>query len=161
MPHHLRQATSDTDWQDGCALLQHVYVHGGFTTAERAASFMARERLKGEGSFLLAISNADVVLGAVVLLKPDSGLVQFARLGEREFRLLAVHPKARGSGVGEALVRACIKKAKEEGAMGMVLWSQPTMKSAHRLYERLGFLRAPERDIIDPRVTMQVFSLVW
>lgn len=45
-----------------------------------------------------------------------------------------------------------------EGARAMVLWSQPSMSSAHRLYERLGFSRAPERDQEDPRgFTRMVF----
>ncbi|MBK9763173.1 MAG: GNAT family N-acetyltransferase [Flavobacteriales bacterium] len=43
-------------------------------------------------------------------------------------------PEARGTGVGEALVRACITQAKSIGAKAIVLWSQPTMLNAHRLY---------------------------
>ena len=151
MSFHLREATSITDRQQACALLLKVYVQGGYTTAERAAAFMTAEHLAGEGSFLIAVSEANAVLGAVILLKPDSGLIQLARDGEREFRLLAVHPSARGGGVGEALVQACIDRAGLEGATGLVLWTQPTMNAAHRLYERLGFQRVPERDSKDPR----------
>ena len=162
MSHHLREAASATDWQQACALLQQVYVQGDYTTAERAAAFMTRERLAGEGAFLIAVNGADAVVGAVIFLKPDSGLIQLARDGEREFRLLAVHPDARGGGVGEALVQACIHRAKQEGAKGLVLWTQPTMPAAHRLYERLGFLRAPERDEEDPRgFTRLVYRLLW
>jgi ribosomal protein S18 acetylase RimI-like enzyme len=30
----------------------------------------------------------------------------------------------------------------------MVLWTQPTMRAAQRLYERMGFERMPERDTV-------------
>ena len=65
--------------------------------------------------------------------------------------MLAVAPEARGKRIGEALVRACIERAMNDGARAVVLWSQPTMPAAHRLYERLGFVRAPERDQEDVR----------
>jgi ribosomal protein S18 acetylase RimI-like enzyme len=65
---------------------------------------------------------------------------------EAEFRMLAVSPKARGRGVGEALVRHCEARATADGATRMVLSTLDQMKSAHRIYERLGYRRAPERD---------------
>ncbi len=96
--------------------------------------------------------DADGRIGGVVLfLHANSALRQLARKGEREFRMLAVHPDARGTGAGEALVRACVERAIKAGAKRVVLWSQPRMLTAHRLYERLGFVRAPERDEPDDR----------
>jgi GNAT superfamily N-acetyltransferase len=65
---------------------------------------------------------------------------------EAEFRMLAVAPEARGRGVGEALVRHCETRAKADEATRMVLSTLDQMKSAHRIYERLGYRRAPERD---------------
>ena len=32
-----------------------------------------------------------------------------------------------------------------------MIWSQPRMHAAHRLYARFGFARAPERDQYDER----------
>nr|WP_307782764.1 GNAT family N-acetyltransferase [Tenggerimyces flavus] len=55
-------------------------------------------------------------------------------------------PCRRGKGVGEALVRACLKEAVAEGKHGVVLSSSTAMAPAHRLYERLGFRRAADRD---------------
>jgi ribosomal protein S18 acetylase RimI-like enzyme len=61
--------------------------------------------------------------------------------------MLAVAHAARGRGVGEALVRACAERARAvEGRVRVVLSTQRTMRTAHRLYERLGFVRTPERD---------------
>ncbi|GGJ10879.1 hypothetical protein GCM10010121_021540 [Streptomyces brasiliensis] len=60
--------------------------------------------------------------------------------------LAADHP-ARGRGVGDALVRVCVERARGvEGCARIVLSTQRTMRTAHRIHERLGFVRVPERD---------------
>jgi ribosomal protein S18 acetylase RimI-like enzyme len=66
--------------------------------------------------------------------------------GEAEIRMLVVDPGVRGAGTGEALVRACIARAARDGCTGLRLSTEPTMTTAHRLYERLGFVRAPDHD---------------
>jgi ribosomal protein S18 acetylase RimI-like enzyme len=43
-------------------------------------------------------------------------------------------------------VRACIERAQQQGCSLVRLSTEQTMASAHRLYERLGFLRTPSRD---------------
>ena len=60
--------------------------------------------------------------------------------------MLAVDPAAQGRGVGEALVRACVARAREVGAGAIVICARDFTVAAHRLYERLGFVRTPERD---------------
>jgi ribosomal protein S18 acetylase RimI-like enzyme len=61
-------------------------------------------------------------------------------------RMLGVAADARGRGVGEALVQACVQLARAAGARRVWLHTEPFMQAAHRLYARLGFARAPERD---------------
>jgi ribosomal protein S18 acetylase RimI-like enzyme len=39
-----------------------------------------------------------------------------------------------------------VDRARELGLTGVALSTQPSMGPAHRVYERLGFTRAPERD---------------
>jgi ribosomal protein S18 acetylase RimI-like enzyme len=74
-------------------------------------------------------------------------MADIARPGEAEMRMLAVARDARGRGVGEALVRACVDRARAvEGCTSVALSTQRTMVTAHRLYERLGFVRTPDRD---------------
>jgi len=154
----VRKATTDGDWAQTTSLMQRVYVDGGYTQATNAAQFMTRENLEPAGVLLIATDGAGTVVGVVLLPHEESALRQVAGANEREFRLLAVDARSRGSGIGERLVRECIERASAEGARAMVLWSQPSMSAAHRLYERLGFSRAPERDQEDPRgFTRMVF----
>ncbi len=87
------------------------------------------------------------VLGGVTFAAPGSPLADIAAPDEAEFRMLAVAHAARGQGAGEALVRACIERARAvEGVTGIVLSTQRSMAGAHRIYSRLGFVRTPERD---------------
>ncbi|MGW5197099.1 GNAT family N-acetyltransferase [Streptomyces spiralis] len=87
------------------------------------------------------------VLGGVTFVPSGGPMADIARPGEAEIRMLAVARAARGRGAGEALVRACLDRARAtEGCVRLVLSTQRTMHAAHRIYERLGFVRAPERD---------------
>jgi ribosomal protein S18 acetylase RimI-like enzyme len=147
----VRGSGSENEWQQATSLMQRVYIDGGYTAAVNTSDFMTRNNLEPAGQLLVAVDDADVVLGAVLLLHPVSALRQLAGAEEREFRLLAVDDKARGKGIGEQLVQACMDRAFAAGAQAVVLWTQPSMYSAHRLYERMGFRRAPERDQEDPR----------
>jgi len=161
MAFHIAPCT-DHEWEKAIVLLKRVYIGENYTSNEAGDAFMRREILEAGGTLLLAQDTEGAILGAVLMLPPDGGLVQVSQVGEAEFRVLAVAPEARGAGVGEALVRACITQAKSIGAKAIVLWSQPTMLNAHRLYERLGFDRVPERDQADGRgFTRMVFRLNW
>jgi ribosomal protein S18 acetylase RimI-like enzyme len=88
----------------------------------------------------------DVLVGTVTYCPIGSPWRELGSDDEAEFRMLAVSPKARGQGVGEALVRKCEERAKADGATRMVLSTLDEMTSAHRIYERLGYHRSPERD---------------
>jgi ribosomal protein S18 acetylase RimI-like enzyme len=50
-----------------------------------------------------------------------------------------VDDAARGQGVGEALNRAALAKAKAVGAKTVDLTSRPSREAANRLYKRIGF----------------------
>ena len=64
-----------------------------------------------------------------------------------EVRLLAVAPAARGLGVGVALMRECIRRARSSGAPALTLHTTDMMRAAMRMYEGMGFTRAPELDL--------------
>ncbi|MEU9476956.1 GNAT family N-acetyltransferase [Streptomyces sp. NPDC048191] len=95
---------------------------------------------------LVAMRN-DTLLGGVTFVPSPGPMADIARPREAEIRMLAVAGAARGQGAGEALVRACVDRARAtEGCRAVVLSTQRTMHAAHRIYERLGFVRTPERD---------------
>jgi GNAT superfamily N-acetyltransferase len=66
--------------------------------------------------------------------------------GDCGFRMLAVDPGVQGRGVGPRLVAECLDRARAAGCRRMVIGSTEWMTTAHRIYERLGFQRAPELD---------------
>ena len=53
---------------------------------------------------------------------------------------VVVDEAARGQGVGEALNRHALERARAEGARTVDLTSRPTREAANRLYLRLGFI---------------------
>ncbi|GAA4070837.1 GNAT family N-acetyltransferase [Streptomyces shaanxiensis] len=96
---------------------------------------------------VLVATDGDKLLGGVTFVPSGGPMADIARSGEAEIRMLAVDHTARGRGAGEALVRACVERARAtEGCVRIVLSSQRTMHGAHRIYERLGFVRTPDRD---------------
>ncbi|TCP52088.1 ribosomal protein S18 acetylase RimI-like enzyme [Tamaricihabitans halophyticus] len=103
-------------------------------------------RRAAAGELLVAIDHEGAILGSVSMALPGSEFAEIAREGELEFRMLATAPDARRRGVGHALTCAVLDRAGELGCTRVVLCSRDVMVAAHRLYERLGFSRLPERD---------------
>jgi GNAT superfamily N-acetyltransferase len=66
--------------------------------------------------------------------------------GDCGFRMLAVAPDVQGRGTGPRLVAECLERARAAGCRRMIIGSTEWMTTAHRIYERLGFRRAPELD---------------
>ena len=92
----------------------------------------------------------DTIVGTVLLvpagtvLTPPNGAS--VTLTWPEIRLLAVAPATRGHGIGAALVRECMRRARQSGAAALTLHTTEMMQVAMSMYERMGFVRAPELD---------------
>jgi len=100
-----------------------------------------------EAEVLVAADEDGRIIGGVTFAPGSTPWADIAGPGEAEFRMLVVAPGARGRGVGEALVRACADRARAlPGCVRLVLSTDAKMVSAHRIYERMGFVRTPERD---------------
>ena len=56
-----------------------------------------------------------------------------------KLRLLIIHPKARGLGLGKRLTRACIRFARRAGYGKIVLWTQSHLATARAIYQAQGF----------------------
>jgi ribosomal protein S18 acetylase RimI-like enzyme len=124
-----------------------IYVAAGFISPSsdyirRLRDAVSRAR---EAELLVATYNGEPT-GTVTYCPHGSPWAQLTVPGEAEFRMLAVVPAARGLGLGDALVRYCIARAREDGCGTLRLSTEPVMHAAHRIYRRLGFVRTPERD---------------
>lgn len=100
-----------------------------------------------EAEVLVADDGAGRIVGGVTFVPGGTRWADVARADEAEFRMLVVAPGARGRGIGEALVRACVERARAlPDCARIVLSTDSQMAAAHRVYERMGFVRTPERD---------------
>lgn len=67
--------------------------------------------------------------------------VDFPQKGIAELHRLYVRPDLRGCGLGTRLVAHAEAHAQERGVEWITLWSDTRFLDAHRLYERLGYVR--------------------
>jgi ribosomal protein S18 acetylase RimI-like enzyme len=95
---------------------------------------------------LWVAERAGAVVGTVTIALPGSPWREIAADDEGEFRMLAVSPAARRRGVGAALMGLVLDRFRSLGMGAVVLSSLAEMAAAHRIYERAGFVRVPERD---------------
>lgn len=118
-------------------------------------------RRAADADVLVAVDTDGEVLGGVTYVPgPESSSAEFTDLDTAGIRMLAVAESAQGRGVGDALVRACIARATAAGKRHIALHSTDRMTAAHRLYQRLGFVRdAPEDWEIFPGFTLLAFRL--
>lgn len=84
-------------------------------------------------TLLLARDGAEVVGTATVIVYTTPFWIK-ARIDE-----VVVDRSARGKGVGEALVKACLDVARRRGAQVAELQSGKQREVANRLYRRIGF----------------------
>lgn len=109
---------------------------------------------------LVAAEPGGPVLGTVTFVAHDGPLGEIATPEETEFRMLAVDPAAQGRGIAMLLMAHIVDASRALGRERIVCSSQPAMRAAHRVYERLGFTRLPERDWSPvPGVELQAFAL--
>lgn len=129
------------------ALTLEAYAVDGVIGADHPYAASLRDtRTRAQDAELWVAGDGSDLLGTVTWCPPGSSLQEVAGPGEGEFRMLAVAASARGRGVGEALVEHCLARARATDLDVVVLSTGDWMHAAHRLYERLGFQRAPEHD---------------
>jgi ribosomal protein S18 acetylase RimI-like enzyme len=100
-------------------------------------------RLASEGRLLVA-TTSEQVAGAVGYMPPGRSNPQIFPDDWPSIRMLVVHPRHRGSGIGKALMNACIREALEDGAHCIGLHTSPIMEVALPMYLRMGFIRDGE-----------------
>lgn len=93
--------------------------------------------VKSEATTLLvARADDDSILGAasVTVYRVPTGV-------RAVIEDVIVDGSARGRGIGEALARAALEIARQKGAAGVSLTSNPKREAANRLYLKMGFKR--------------------
>ncbi|MEY2422500.1 MAG: hypothetical protein QOI95_2567 [Acidimicrobiaceae bacterium] len=110
---------------------------------------------------LVAVDDDGALLGGVTYVADEkSPLAEHSIDGAASIRMLAVDGSRRRSGAGEALVRECIERALRDGRAEVFLHSTPWMFAAHKLYEKLGFIRDSSYDWdVTPEITLCAFRL--
>jgi len=101
---------------------------------------------RAAGATVLVAVDGDEVLGTISLAPAGTEYAEIAEPGEIELRMLAVRPDVRGRRIGQLLMRAAIERGLGWGAHAVVLSTMPEMRSAQRVYDRMGLRRTPERD---------------
>jgi ribosomal protein S18 acetylase RimI-like enzyme len=142
----LVRAASPADFPRIAELTVGAYVGDGLAPAEYVPTLADVAARAALANLLVACADDGTILGSVALVLDGHFGEVTAGPEEAGFRMLAVDPEARGRGIGERLVLACLERARATGKRRMVLSTDTRMAAAHRLYERLGFARLPERD---------------
>jgi len=97
--------------------------------AEICAQFIKSYDAAREHCWIAEVGGEPV--GSIFLVKATD---EIAKL-----RLLQVEKKARGLGVGRALVQQCIEGARQRGYRRMTLWTQSILVAARGIYKAAGF----------------------
>lgn len=98
--------------------------------AEVGAQFLRHFDPACERAWIAELANGERV-GCVLLIRNSATVAKL--------RVLIVDPKARGLGVGTALVQACIDFAKQKGYRKITLWTNSILTAARAIYVKAGF----------------------
>lgn len=102
------------------------------------------ERPAGDHVVVAVLDGTPV--GCLTYVGPHSEFFEFHDPEGASFRFFGVDPSVQGKGVGEAMVRWCIDRARLDGHRRLRIHTLDSMPAALRLYERLGFERDPDHD---------------
>ncbi len=112
---------------------------------------------------LVAVSKQGTIGGAVVYFNDMKDYGSGGKATQEQnacgFRLLGVDAKLRGLGVGKLLTAYCMEKGKKSNSKTMVIHTTKTMKTAWKMYERLGFERAGDLDFMQGNLPVFGFRL--
>jgi GNAT superfamily N-acetyltransferase len=145
----IREATKD-DFDEIARLTVAAYRALDTWVGDDYAAHLAdvATRAGAENTLVLVAEDDLRLLGSVTLTLGGGPYFEwnYGVDGDCGFRMLAVDPTVRGRGTGPRLVAECLERARAAGCRRMVIGSTEWMTTAHRIYERVGFHRAPELD---------------
>ena len=139
-------------------LTEQVYRAGGFTTDDYSLVLLDGATRVRDAIVLVATLDGRIV-ASVTLAPPGTPFAEIGRPHELEVRMLGVAAEARRLGIADRLMDEAEGLARSIGLTGVVLSTEPDMHDAHRLYERRGYERQPDRDWEVERFTLLVCTL--
>jgi GNAT superfamily N-acetyltransferase len=126
-----------------------VMTPDGWSGLEQA---MTKALASNEPVERIVAEDEGAIIGSVLLYPASSSAYgeTVAAVSAPEVRLLSVAPAGRGRGVARALMEECVQRARRAGATELGIHTSRSMLVAKRMYERMGFVRAPDRDFRPP-----------
>src|SRR5207248_6009016 len=121
------------DWRGYLAQIADVGAR-----VDRTAVLIALEEPEGRIIGSVTIEEDDVIGDDDSEIEP----------GASHIRMLGVDPSARGRGVGQALMRAAMDRARSLGKRFVTLRTTERMLAAQRMYETMGFSADPDHDMV-------------
>lgn len=100
-------------------------------------------------------------IGGMWVMRDDEGTVVGSIAANRidgptvELHRLYLDAHLRGRGLGRRLLETAVDWAREHGAWRIELWSDTRFADAHRLYERLGYVKSDARTLDDVNHTVE------
>lgn len=133
-PQEIRPASGPSDIEEARRLFEEysrwIGVDLSFQNFAEELQNLPGDYAPPTGILLLARSGG-AMAGCIAVRKIDGSTCEMKRLFVRD--------ACRGKGTGVALANAAVQWAREMGYARMLLDTLPSMGSAHRLYERMGF----------------------
>jgi len=119
-----------------------ITEHWKVEAADRKALDSPFESIIDVGGAILIGELGSSVVGTVALIPLEEGTVELAKM--------TVSKAARGTGLGFALGKAALARARAMGARKVYLESNTILTPALSLYEKLGFQRLPDNARASP-----------
>jgi GNAT superfamily N-acetyltransferase len=119
--------------------------------AEIAAGFVRDFQPKRERCWIAQMDGE--VVGSVFLVRQSRTVCKL--------RLLVIHPRARGQGLGRRLTRACMAFARRAGYSKMMLWTQSHLAAARAIYqsERFRMVSSEKHRSFGKRLVAETWEL--
>jgi ribosomal protein S18 acetylase RimI-like enzyme len=127
-----------------------AYVHGGHLEQDSSYVHTLSDVLPRIGQSYVAVDSSNAVIGAISVFSYGSPHTDIAQRGEAEFRFLAIDPKYWGKGIGGRMISVAEEIAQRDAVDAMVLRVISMNERGKSLYEHLGYVRIPDRDLTLP-----------
>lgn len=139
-----------------------AYAEDGSVTDDYLPVLRDARRRATVADLLVAVDAEGRLLGCVTLVPPGAPAEwrETSPDGAATIRMLAVPSAYRRRGVGGALTRACIERARSRGWDLLCLLTGTRMLAAQSLYDAIGFVRDERLDVeVRPGLLLIGYSL--